>query len=112
MTRVCSSPTQHVGCDKELHSDAVEDKCRVCGGDGSTCLTHEGIFADPARENRKFCPPPPYARTHVPSTRSTLRHHLRFTPDQSINPLCVRVFVFVWVHRHCHCAAEAAAALT
>ncbi|XP_002127703.3 A disintegrin and metalloproteinase with thrombospondin motifs 6 [Ciona intestinalis] len=34
----------HVGCDHVLHSDAVEDKCRVCGGDGSTCRTEAGVF--------------------------------------------------------------------
>lgn len=35
---------QHVGCDRVLGSDAKEDKCRVCGGDGSSCETIEGIF--------------------------------------------------------------------
>lgn len=34
----------HVGCDGILHSEAVEDKCRVCGGDGSTCETVNGVF--------------------------------------------------------------------
>ncbi|XP_033636887.1 A disintegrin and metalloproteinase with thrombospondin motifs 6-like [Asterias rubens] len=29
----------HVGCDKILGSDVTEDKCRICGGDGSTCET-------------------------------------------------------------------------
>nr|XP_054928901.1 papilin-like [Dermacentor andersoni] len=33
-----------VGCDKMLGSDAVEDKCRVCRGDGSSCSTVEGVF--------------------------------------------------------------------
>ncbi|XP_077523484.1 papilin-like [Amblyomma americanum] len=33
-----------VGCDKMLGSDAVEDKCRVCRGDGSSCNTNEGVF--------------------------------------------------------------------
>ncbi|XP_077521556.1 proteoglycan-like sulfated glycoprotein papilin isoform X3 [Amblyomma americanum] len=33
-----------VGCDKMLGSDAVEDKCRVCRGDGSSCNTIEGVF--------------------------------------------------------------------
>ncbi|KAL7989002.1 hypothetical protein Chor_007921, partial [Crotalus horridus] len=28
---------KHVGCDNILGSDAKEDRCRVCGGDGSTC---------------------------------------------------------------------------
>ncbi|XP_078524447.1 A disintegrin and metalloproteinase with thrombospondin motifs 10 [Lissotriton helveticus] len=35
---------KHVGCDHILGSDAKEDKCRVCGGDGNTCETIEGIF--------------------------------------------------------------------
>ncbi|XP_053869260.1 A disintegrin and metalloproteinase with thrombospondin motifs 10 isoform X2 [Malaclemys terrapin pileata] len=35
---------KHVGCDRVLGSDLKEDKCRVCGGDGSTCETIEGIF--------------------------------------------------------------------
>nr|XP_033810224.1 A disintegrin and metalloproteinase with thrombospondin motifs 10 isoform X2 [Geotrypetes seraphini] len=35
---------KHIGCDRILGSDAKEDKCRVCGGDGSTCETTEGIF--------------------------------------------------------------------
>lgn len=37
----------HVGCDQVLHSDAIEDKCRVCGGDGSTCHTETGVFDKP-----------------------------------------------------------------
>lgn len=35
---------KHVGCDRVLGSDTKEDKCRVCGGDGSTCETIEGVF--------------------------------------------------------------------
>lgn len=35
---------KHVGCDRILGSDAKEDKCRVCGGDGNSCETIEGIF--------------------------------------------------------------------
>ncbi|KAF5912035.1 hypothetical protein HPG69_003309 [Diceros bicornis minor] len=38
--------TQHVGCDNILGSDAREDRCRVCGGDGSTCDAIEGFFND------------------------------------------------------------------
>ncbi|KAG1650386.1 Papilin [Nymphon striatum] len=33
-----------VGCDKKLGSDAKEDKCRQCGGDGSSCETISGTF--------------------------------------------------------------------
>ncbi|XP_067329478.1 A disintegrin and metalloproteinase with thrombospondin motifs 10 isoform X2 [Anolis sagrei] len=35
---------KHVGCDRILSSETKEDKCRVCGGDGSSCETIEGIF--------------------------------------------------------------------
>ncbi|KAI8509615.1 A disintegrin and metalloproteinase with thrombospondin motifs 6 [Branchiostoma belcheri] len=31
-----------VGCDRLLDSNTVEDKCRLCGGDGSTCETVSG----------------------------------------------------------------------
>uniref|UniRef100_A0AAQ4PMF6 ADAM metallopeptidase with thrombospondin type 1 motif, 6 n=1 Tax=Gasterosteus aculeatus aculeatus TaxID=481459 RepID=A0AAQ4PMF6_GASAC len=37
---------EHVGCDNVLSSDAKEDRCRVCGGDGSTCEATEGLFND------------------------------------------------------------------
>ncbi|KAM5260435.1 A disintegrin and metalloproteinase with thrombospondin motifs 6 isoform 2-T6 [Hipposideros larvatus] len=37
---------KHVGCDNILGSDAREDRCRVCGGDGSTCDAIEGFFND------------------------------------------------------------------
>ncbi|XP_077866750.1 A disintegrin and metalloproteinase with thrombospondin motifs 6 [Saccoglossus kowalevskii] len=36
----------HVGCDRILGSEVVEDRCRVCGGDGSTCETILGTFTD------------------------------------------------------------------
>ncbi|XP_015270246.1 PREDICTED: A disintegrin and metalloproteinase with thrombospondin motifs 10 [Gekko japonicus] len=39
-----SGECKHVGCDRILGSDTKEDKCRVCGGDGSSCETIEGIF--------------------------------------------------------------------
>ncbi|XP_032068208.1 A disintegrin and metalloproteinase with thrombospondin motifs 10 [Thamnophis elegans] len=39
-----SGECKHVGCDRILGSDTKEDKCRVCGGDGTTCETIEGIF--------------------------------------------------------------------
>lgn len=38
--------SKHVGCDNILNSDAKEDRCRVCGGDGSTCDAMEGLFND------------------------------------------------------------------
>ncbi|XP_038048629.1 A disintegrin and metalloproteinase with thrombospondin motifs 6-like isoform X1 [Patiria miniata] len=37
---ICINKKCHpVGCDKILGSDVREDKCRICGGDGSTCET-------------------------------------------------------------------------
>ncbi|XP_070578826.1 papilin-like isoform X2 [Ptychodera flava] len=35
---------QSVGCDYMLGSDAKEDKCRECGGDGSRCNTIQDMF--------------------------------------------------------------------
>lgn len=37
---------QHVGCDRILGSDVREDRCRICGGDGSSCMSVEGLFND------------------------------------------------------------------
>ncbi|XP_036145237.1 papilin isoform X3 [Monomorium pharaonis] len=34
----------HVGCDMMLGSEAKEDACRECGGDGSDCNTITGLF--------------------------------------------------------------------
>ncbi len=28
---------QHVGCDYRINSDAIEDRCGVCHGDGRSC---------------------------------------------------------------------------
>ncbi|KAK6309047.1 hypothetical protein J4Q44_G00205100 [Coregonus suidteri] len=36
----------HVGCDRILGSDVREDRCRICGGDGSSCEAIEGLFND------------------------------------------------------------------
>ncbi|ELW70463.1 A disintegrin and metalloproteinase with thrombospondin motifs 3 [Tupaia chinensis] len=40
-----------VGCDKEIGSTKVEDKCGVCGGDNSHCRTVKGTFT---RTPKKF----------------------------------------------------------
>ena len=45
---------QHVGCDNILGSDAREDRCRVCGGDGSTCDAIEGFFNDSLPRGGKY----------------------------------------------------------
>ncbi|XP_068155724.1 papilin isoform X2 [Drosophila tropicalis] len=36
---------EKVGCDMMLGSDAQEDKCRKCGGDGSTCKTIQNTYS-------------------------------------------------------------------
>ena len=35
---------QKVGCDREIGSHKVEDKCGVCGGDNAHCRTVKGTF--------------------------------------------------------------------
>lgn len=35
---------QPVGCDMMLGSDAKEDACRECGGNGTDCNTIQGLF--------------------------------------------------------------------
>lgn len=41
---VSCRPDQKVGCDREIGSNKVEDKCGVCGGDNSHCRTVKGTF--------------------------------------------------------------------
>jgi hypothetical protein len=55
---------QHVGCDRVLGSDLREDKCRVCGGDGSACETIEGVFS-PALPGTGESPQLPFHSTHL-----------------------------------------------
>ncbi|KAI1900374.1 hypothetical protein AGOR_G00049300 [Albula goreensis] len=39
-----------VGCDREIGSNKVEDKCGVCGGDNSHCRTVKGTFTRTAKK--------------------------------------------------------------
>lgn len=41
-----SSLLQNVGCDFEIDSGAVEDRCGVCQGNGSTCHTVSRTFEE------------------------------------------------------------------
>ncbi|XP_029139035.1 ADAMTS-like protein 2 [Protobothrops mucrosquamatus] len=42
---VCiSGKCEPIGCDGSLYSSQVMDRCRVCGGDGSTCYRVSGSF--------------------------------------------------------------------
>lgn len=38
--------SQYIGCDYEIDSDAIEDQCGVCHGNGSTCETVRKTFED------------------------------------------------------------------
>ncbi|XP_063314735.1 A disintegrin and metalloproteinase with thrombospondin motifs 3 isoform X1 [Pelobates fuscus] len=42
-----------VGCDKEIGSNKVEDKCGVCGGDNSHCRTVKGTFTRTPKKTGK-----------------------------------------------------------
>ncbi len=46
-----------VGCDQMLGSNAKEDKCRECKGDGSNCVTESGTLVEevgmPSRRGRR-----------------------------------------------------------
>lgn len=46
MVDICvSGECKYVGCDWVLGFDVWEDKCWVCGGDGSVCEIIEGVFS-------------------------------------------------------------------
>jgi hypothetical protein len=42
---------QHVGCDWNLESDAVEDVCGVCNGDASTCDLIDKVYTESGEGN-------------------------------------------------------------
>lgn len=42
----CLFTLQKVGCDYVIESSAVEDRCGVCNGDGSTCTTVRRTFEE------------------------------------------------------------------
>jgi len=43
-----------VGCDNVLESDAVEDRCGVCNGDGTQCKIVEEVYKDIGRGMSHF----------------------------------------------------------
>ncbi|XP_066885550.1 A disintegrin and metalloproteinase with thrombospondin motifs 7 isoform X6 [Kogia breviceps] len=45
-TRGCPWSMTNVGCDFEIDSGAIEDRCGVCHGNGSTCHTVSGTFEE------------------------------------------------------------------
>ncbi|XP_077912598.1 A disintegrin and metalloproteinase with thrombospondin motifs 10 isoform X6 [Halichoerus grypus] len=89
-----SGECKHVGCDRVLGSDLREDKCRVCGGDGSACETIEGVFspASPAAgtgPDRAGSPPLPLQCAHRPRCTAPLLLAL-CALDQVLSPVCRR----------------------
>lgn len=51
---VCSFPSQHVGCDKEVGSYKQEDKCGVCEGDNSHCRTVKLTLTKTPKKNGNY----------------------------------------------------------
>lgn len=45
---------QKVGCDWVFDSDAIEDKCGVCKGDGTKCRPVEGVYNETKITSRKL----------------------------------------------------------
>jgi hypothetical protein len=43
-----------VGCDWILDSDNVDDRCGICGGDGTECTIVEGTFTENGKGYKKF----------------------------------------------------------
>ncbi|XP_066252676.1 A disintegrin and metalloproteinase with thrombospondin motifs 12-like [Euwallacea similis] len=54
-----------VGCDDVIGSDAVEDRCGVCNGDGTQCKTIQDIYRDIGRGYTKVVMVPSGARKIV-----------------------------------------------
>jgi hypothetical protein len=47
------SSLQRVGCDYEIDSNATEDRCGVCLGDGSACQTVKKLFRQKEGSGKK-----------------------------------------------------------
>ena len=80
---------QNVGCDYEIDSNAVEDRCGVCHGDGSTCHTIEKTFEDSEGLGKG-------ARLHPRSTECLFRSE----PGSLLLLICRVVFnhdLLVWM---------------
>lgn len=57
---------QKVGCDREIGSNKVEDKCGVCGGDNSHCRTVKGTFTRTPKKAGKNRRKPHFPYSHLP----------------------------------------------
>ncbi|XP_044284884.1 A disintegrin and metalloproteinase with thrombospondin motifs 3 [Varanus komodoensis] len=69
-----------VGCDKEIGSNKVEDKCGVCGGDNSHCRTVKGTFTRTPKKPGylKMFDIPPSARHVIVQEDEASPHILAF----------------------------------
>lgn len=74
----CCWRLQKVGCDREIGSTKVEDKCGVCGGDNSHCRTVKGSFTrtpkKPGKNAQNFTA---LAVSEMLCLRIQLVHHVR-----------------------------------
>ncbi|XP_076257637.1 A disintegrin and metalloproteinase with thrombospondin motifs 7-like [Rhynchophorus ferrugineus] len=62
---VCiSGVCRPVGCDLKLDSDAVEDRCGICNGDGTTCKIVDGTYDDKIKDPSKM--PNDYVFAKIP----------------------------------------------
>ena len=80
--RVCTDgECTPVGCDGLLGSTTEEDKCRVCGGDGSGCETVNAVIKDEDFKmgyNDLSMIPPGATNILISEVRQTGRVHLFF----------------------------------
>lgn len=73
----CFSCLQKVGCDREIGSTKVEDKCGVCGGDNSHCRTVKGSFTrTPKKPGKNAQNGTTLAVSEMHCVRMQLVHHI------------------------------------
>jgi len=94
---------QHVGCDRILGSNAVEDKCRVCGGDGSSCETIHGVI-NVDLENDGDCKLTfvhfaQTSKTHIPQNYTHSTNTLQTTGEQQVILLLQRIRAMLCVRQ-------------
>ena len=46
LNKILFKPFQHIGCDYMIDSKAIEDRCGICHGDGSTCTTVKSKYTE------------------------------------------------------------------
>lgn len=84
----CFLGLQKVGCDREIGSSKVEDRCGVCGGDNSHCRTVKGTFTRTPKKAGKSS-----ELTHIILNRIIVRLLLCFIYCRHMNDLFNCVFL-------------------